>query len=100
MTGNAITYDYPPPTEWRKHMIPGGIQFRVRTSDGMRTGSALIIAHTDLIRAAFGEGDSLKIAREHSDEILRWAKEQIERPDNPQLDLVCHLNEPKIPKDP
>lgn len=100
MTGTALTYDYPPSTEWRKHMIPDGIQFRVKTSDGTRRGSALVIAHADLIREIFGEGDPLKVAREHSDEILRRAKELIENSDNPQLDIVCHLYDPKIPKAP
>lgn len=98
MSGDAITYDYPPPTEWRKHVIPDGIQFRVKTSDGTRSGSALVIAHADLIHEAFGEGDPLEVAREHSDEILRRAKELIEVQDCSQLDLVCHLYDPKIAK--
>jgi hypothetical protein len=95
MTGRDLTYDYPPPRDWRKHLIPDGIQFRVKTSDGSLSGSALVIAHADLIREMFGEGDPLEVARENSDEILRRAKELIERPDNRQLDLVCHLYDPK-----
>ena len=98
MADNAIIYEYPPPTEWRKHMMPDGIQFRVRTSDGTRKGAALVIAHADLIRETFGEGDALKVAREHSDEILKWAKELIERLESPQLDRVYHLYDPKISK--
>ena len=98
MGDDAITYDYPPPTEWRKHVIPDGIQFRVKTTDGTRSGRALIIAHADLIRETFGEGDTLEVAREHSDEILQRAKELIEGQDSHELDLVCHLYDPKITK--
>jgi len=98
LKGKEHTYDYPGPTDWRKHLIPDGIQFRVKTSDGTRRGSALVIAHADMIREKFGDGDPLEVARANSDEILRRAKELIERPDNRQLDLVCHLYDPKSSK--
>lgn len=95
MSADPITYAYPPPEEWRKYLIPDGVQLRIETRRGSASGVALVIIHADLISETFGEGDPLKVARENSDAILERAKQAIESSGSVDLNFVCHLYDPK-----
>jgi len=95
MTDNLITYVYPSPQDWRKHLLPDGVQLRIKTSDGKANGVAVFIIHADFIRETFGEGDPLKVARESSDAILAHAKQAVEVAGRTELNTVCHLYNPK-----
>jgi len=98
MSDEPITYAYPPPEEWRKHLIPNGVQLHIETRRGSTSGTALVIIHADLISETFGEGDLLKVARENSEAILERAKQAIESSGSADLNIVCHLYDPKKPK--
>ncbi len=97
MTDNTITYAYPSPQDWRKHLLPDGVQLRIKTSDSNANGVAIFIIHTDFIRETFGEGDPLKVARENSDAILAHAKQAVEVSGRTALNIVCHLHNLKKP---
>jgi len=91
ISDDPVTYAYPSPEEWSKHLIPDGIQLRIKSSRGNANGIALIIIHADLISESFGEGDPLKVARENSEAILERAKQAIESSGSTELNIVCHL---------
>ena len=91
MSNGPITYAYPSPEEWRKHLMPDGIQLRIETNRGDARGAALVIIHADLITECFGEGDHLKVARENSDAVLEQVKQAIESSASTELNVVCHL---------
>ena len=94
MPDNPITYVYPSPQDWRKHLMPDGVQLRIKTSDGNADGVATFIIHADFIGETLGEGDPLKVARENSDAILAHAKQAIEVSGRTELNTVCHLYNP------
>lgn len=98
MSDDPITYAYPSPDEWRKHLMPDGIQLHIKTSRGNANGAALVIIHADLISESFGEGDPLQVARENSDAILERAKQAVERSGSTELNIVCHLYDPEKAK--
>jgi hypothetical protein len=98
MSDDPITYAYPSPDEWRKHLMPDGIQLRIKTSRGDANGAALVIIHAELISEAFGEGDPLKVARENSDSILERAKQAIESSEGTELNIVCLIYDSKKAK--
>ena len=91
ISDDPITYVYPSPEEWRKHLMPDGIQLGIKSSCGTANGVALVIIHGDLISESFGEGDLLKVARENSEAILERAKQAIESSGSTELNIVCHL---------
>jgi hypothetical protein len=93
ISDDPITYAYPSPEEWRKYIMPDGIQLRIKSSCGNANGVALVIIHADLISESFGEGDLLEVARENSEAILERAKQAIESSGSTELNIVCHLYE-------
>lgn len=92
MSNNVITYTCPPPNDWRNCDKTAGVQIRVKTSDGTRTGTIVFILSEEFIEDTYGDGNALTIARENSKALMDRISYELENIGNRTLNGERHLN--------